>query len=123
MMFVSTILAIASKPFNGMLYDFKGKPIKGAKIYVHNPRHHAKSDNLGCFGLADVKGSDTLHIVYKGEVYDIEVNGAEGMSIKIEERRATGIEDDGLVLAGMEYVKKREYLGPLQDILLLDLIV
>ena len=45
------------------------------------------------------------------------------MSIKIEERRATGIEDDGLVLAGMEYVKKREYLGPLQDILLLDLIV
>ena len=116
-MFVSTILAIASKPFNGMLYDFKGKPIKGAKIYVHNPRHHAKSDKLGCFGLADVKGSDTLHIVY------IEVNGAEGMSIKIEERRATGIEDDGLVLAGMEYVKKREYLGPLQDILLLDLIV
>lgn len=116
MIIVSTVLVIASKPFNGMLYDFKGKPIKGAKIYVHNPRHYAKSDKLGRFGLTDVKGSDTLHIVYKGEVYDVEVNGAKGMSIKIEERRAVGIEDEELVLAGMGYVKKREYLGPLGSV-------
>lgn len=116
MILVSTVLVIASKPFNGMLYDFKGKPIKGAKIYVHNPRHYAKSDKLGRFGLTDVKGSDTLHIVYKGEVYDVEVNGAKGMSIKIEERRAVGIEDEELVLAGMGYVKKREYLGPLGSV-------
>lgn len=116
MILVSTVLVIASKPFNGMLYDFKGKPIKGAKIYVHNPRHYAKSDKLGRFGLTDVKGNDTLHIVYKGEVYDVEVNGAKGMSIKIEERRAVGIEDEELVLAGMGYVKKREYLGPLGSV-------
>ncbi|MDE6164798.1 MAG: TonB-dependent receptor plug domain-containing protein, partial [Muribaculaceae bacterium] len=116
LLIASTVLAIASEPFNGLLLDFKGKPIKGAKIYVHNPKHYAKSDKLGRFGLTDVKGNDTLHIVYKKHVYDVEVDGAKGMSIKIDEYRAMGTENEELVLAGMGYVKKREYLGPLGSV-------
>lgn len=104
--------AAASEPFNGLLLDLDGKPVKGAKVYVHNPKQYAKTDKKGQFGLTDVKPTDTIHVVVKKQVYDIAVNGSKGMRITIGEVTAKGIEDQELVNAGMGYVKKREYLGP-----------
>ncbi|MDE6503867.1 MAG: TonB-dependent receptor plug domain-containing protein [Muribaculaceae bacterium] len=104
--------AVASEPFNGLLLDLDGKPVKGAKVYVHNPKQYAKTDKKGQFGLTDVKPTDTIHVVVKKQVYDIAVNGSKGMRITIGEVTAKGIEDQELVNAGMGYVKKREYLGP-----------
>ncbi|MDE5647850.1 MAG: TonB-dependent receptor plug domain-containing protein [Muribaculaceae bacterium] len=104
--------AVASEPFNGLLLDLDGKPVKGAKVYVHNPKQYAKTDKKGQFGLTDVKPTETIHVVVKKQVYDIAVNGSKGMRITIGEVTAKGIEDQELVNAGMGYVKKREYLGP-----------
>lgn len=104
--------AIASEPFNGRLVDFNGKPIKGAKIYVYNPKQYAKSDKEGKFGLTDVKPTDTIHVMIKKMTYAVPVDGAKGMSIKVGELKATGSEDEELIRMGAGYVKKREYLGP-----------
>lgn len=104
--------ALASEPFNGLLLDLDGKPVKGAKIYVHNPKQYAKSDKKGQFGLTDVKPTDTIHVVVKKQVYAIPVNGSKGMRITVGDITAKGVEDQQLVSAGMGYVKKREYLGP-----------
>lgn len=114
---LTTLIALqASEPFNGRLFDFKGKPIKGAKIYIHNPKQYAKSDKEGKFGLTDVKPTDTLHIRVKGHTYDLPVEGAKGMSIKIEEAKAVGHEDEQLIRMGIGYVKMREYLGPISSV-------
>ncbi|MCX4258547.1 MAG: TonB-dependent receptor plug domain-containing protein [Muribaculaceae bacterium] len=102
----------ASEPFNGLLLDLDGKPVKGAKIYVHNPKQYAKSDKHGKFGLTDVKPTDTIHVIVKKKVYAVPVNGSKGMRISVGEITAKGIEDQELVSAGIGYVKKREYLGP-----------
>lgn len=104
--------ALASEPFNGLLLDLDGKPVKGAKIYVHNPKQYAKSDKKGQFGLTDVKPTDTIHVVVKKQVYAIPVNGSKGMRITVGDITAKGVEDQQLVSAGIGYVKKREYLGP-----------
>ena len=34
----------ASEPFNGIVVDIDGNPIKFAKIYVHDPKKNVKSD-------------------------------------------------------------------------------
>ena len=102
----------ATEPFNGLLIDFNGKPIKGAKIYVNNPKHYAKSDKEGKFGLTDVNSTDTLHVKTHKMTYEIPVNGSKGMRITIGELSATGAEDQELIRMGTGYVKKREYLGP-----------
>lgn len=105
-------IAYASEPFNGLLMDFKGKPIRKAKVYVRNPRYYTKTDKEGKFGLTDVQPDDTLHIVIGKVVHAIPVEGAKGMSIKIEEQRFFKEEDLELVEMGMGYVRKREYLAP-----------
>lgn len=102
----------ASEPFNGLLIGLDGKPVNGAKVYVHNPKQYAKSDKEGRFGLTDVKPTDTIHVVVKKTTYDIPVNGSRGMRITIGELTAKGYEDQEIVSMGAGYVKKREYLGP-----------
>lgn len=109
-------IAYASEPFNGLLMDFKGKPIRKAKVYVRNPRYYTKTDKEGKFGLTDVQPDDTLHIVIGKVVHEIPVEGAKGMSIKIEEQRILKKEDLELVEMGMGYVRKREYLAPISSI-------
>ena len=105
-------LTHATEPFNGLLIDFNGKPIKDAKVYVNNPKHYAKSDKEGKFGLTDVKSTDTLHVKVNKMTYEIPVNGSKGMRITVGEISATGTEDEELIKMGTGYVKKREYLGP-----------
>ena len=112
LLLATTGAAVASEPFNGLLIDLNGNPVKGAKVYVHNPKQYAKSDKDGKFGLTDVKPTDTIHVTIKKTTYGVPVNGSKGMRITIGELSAEGTEDQELIKMGVGYVKKREYLGP-----------
>ena len=116
LIFLSALLisciSYASEPFNGRIIDFTGKPVRKAKIYVKNPKYYAKSDKEGRFGLTDVQPDDTLHVVIGRKTHKIPVDGAKGMSIKIEKEQFFSEEDLKLVEMGMGYVRKREYLAP-----------
>lgn len=107
-----SISAYASEPFNGRIIDFAGKPVRKAKIYVKNPKNYAKSDKEGRFGLTDVQPDDTLHVVIGRKTHKIPVDGAKGISIKIEKEQFFSEEDLELVNMGMGYVRRREYLAP-----------
>lgn len=109
---VSVAAALAENPFNGLLLGMDGKPIKGARVYVRNPREYAKSDKEGKFGLTYVEPTDTLHIVIRKKIkYEVPVDGRKGMRIIIGDNGATAKEDEEIINMGLGYVKRREYLG------------
>lgn len=105
----AAIAAIAGEPFNGKIIDQQGQPLKGAKIWASSPDDYTKSDKKGRWGLTDVQASDTIHVKYKKQQYDIPVSGARSMHIVIlQDGKATGREDEDLVFLGDSYVKRRE---------------
>lgn len=96
-------------PFNGLITDVLGKPLKGAKIYVVSPRVYARSDKKGRFGLTDVKATDTLHVLYKKLQYTFPVEGRKSIRIKLGDQLSSeAAEDQELVFWGYGYVKRRE---------------
>jgi len=95
-------------PFNGMVFDILGKPVKGAKIYI-TPNRIARSDKKGRFGLTDVNPTDTIHVRYKKVNYDIPVAGRKSIRITLGDQLLTE-EDDELVAWGYGFVKRRESL-------------
>lgn len=104
----------SDEPFNGIIYDITGKPIKGAKIYNTNPKRFATSDKQGRFGLTDVLAKDTIHVKVKGikEWYNIPVEGRKSMKIYISDVTLPKIEEDQeLVDIGYGFVKRRESTG------------
>lgn len=112
-MLVSAFVTSAETPFNGLIQDSELKPIKGAKVWVSNPRKYAKSDGKGRFGLTDVKPTDTLHISIKKDRYDIPVDGAKSLRIIITDQKVMeAAEDSKLVDLGFGYVTRREYNSP-----------
>lgn len=101
----------ASEPFNGIVVDLDGHPIKGAKIYVHNPKKNVKSDKKGEFVLTDVTSTDTLHVKVKKKVYEVPVNGSKGKRIIVGDISTTGIETLDEKNVRTESVRDRGYLG------------
>lgn len=95
-------------PFNGLIMDVSGSPIRGARIYI-TPHLIARSDKKGRFGLTDVAPTDTIHIRYRKIQYDIPVEGRKSISIRLGDQLETR-EDEELVNWGYGYVKKRESL-------------
>lgn len=95
-------------PFNGLIKDVSGSPIRGARIFI-TPNLVARSDKKGRFGLTDVAPTDTLHIRYRKTRYDIPVDGRKSISIRLGDQLETH-EDEELVNWGYGYVKKRESL-------------
>ena len=103
----------AGTPFNGIITDPTFKPIKGAKVYVSNPKNYTKSDRHGRFGLTDVGVNDTLHIIIKMEKYVIPVDSARSMRIVISDQKVQQAkEDPELVNMGYGFVSRREYNSP-----------
>lgn len=98
------------KPFNGMVQDVLGQPMRNVKIWVTNDRQYTMSDRKGRFGLTDVKATDTLHIKYKKQRYDIAVEGRKSMRIMIADEPRVE-EDQELVDMGYGFVRRREYTG------------
>lgn len=98
-------------PFNGLVTDMLGTPLKGVKVYVLAKSYAAKTDKEGKFGLSNVKPSDTLHVEYKKEKYDIPVNGKRSMKIILGDQMTPSAEENQeLVDVGYGYVKRREVL-------------
>ena len=105
-------------PFNGIVSDISGTPIKGARIYISKARI-ARSDKQGRFGLTDVaatdtihiyfKKRDTIHIYFKKRTYDIPVEGRKSLRVRLGDQLQAQ-EDQELVNWGYGFVKKRESL-------------
>ena len=111
---VSIVMALnAQEPFNGIIYDSQGNPLKNAKIYVTNSRRYATSDKQGKFGLTDVHPYDTIHIEVKKrkEPYVIPVEGRKSMKIFLADENPRVEQDEELVNYGYGFVKRREYTG------------
>ena len=95
-------------PFNGIVSDISGNPIRGARIYV-SPGRVARSDKKGRFGLTDVRATDTIHVSYRRQTYDIPVEGRRSLRIRLGDQLQAQ-EDQELVNWGYGFVKKRESL-------------
>ena len=97
-------------PFNGLLLDLQGNPIKNAHIYLRDHRAYALSTKDGKFGLTDVKAADTLHILIKKRLYTVPVNGKKSVIIRLaDEKNIQTEEDKRLVDIGYGYVTRREH--------------
>lgn len=77
--------AVASEPFIGTLRNTRGKPIKGVKVYLHNPKDAVKSDKKGEFKIEDVASGDTIHISYKNTIHSFAVDDRQDMMFVIGE--------------------------------------
>lgn len=110
---VCAVGAFADEPFNGMVFDSKGAPVKGARIYTRNPARCATSDKQGRFGLTDVQPDDTLHVKVKKRKlpYVVPVAGRKSMKIYLADENVRSEEDEQLVSYGYGFVKKRESTG------------
>ena len=114
---VSTLFvagAIASTPFNGIVTRSDFSPVKGAKIYVTNPKNYTKTDRHGRFGLTDVAPGDSLHLTIKKSTYVIPVDSARSMRIVVADEGGikNAMEDPELVAMGYGFVNRREYNSP-----------
>lgn len=99
-------------PFNGLLLDIAGKPIKRARIYVRAPRDYALTDRQGRFGLTNVMYDDTLKILIKKKLYCVPVDGKKSMSIRLaDEKNIQTKEDQQLIDWGFGYISRREHTG------------
>lgn len=99
-------------PFNGLLSDAVGQPVKRAKVYTTSETVYTYSDKKGRFGLTDVKGTDTLHIKYKKITYDIPVEGRKSVKITLADQLNPAVqEDEEIYNMGYGFVTRREYLN------------
>lgn len=98
-------------PFNGIITDIGGNPIKGAKIFTIDRNFAAKSNKRGEFGLTNVHPEDTIHVIYKKVQYDIPVAGRKSVRIHLGDQLEAQ-EDEDLVALGYGFVKRRENLTP-----------
>jgi len=96
-------------PFNGVVSDMFGKPLKGARIYVVNSNYYTRSDKKGRFGLTNVLADDTLHVVYEKNEYKIPVQARKSICIRLGDQMIKEADEDmELVDLGYGYVKRRE---------------
>lgn len=103
----------AQEPFNGIIYDGQGKPIKNAKVYSSDARRYATSDKKGQFGLTNILPYDTIHIKVKNrkEPYVIPVDGRKSMIVYLSDENPKVEQSEELVNFGYGFVKRREYTG------------
>ena len=95
-------------PFNGLIVDINGAPVKRARIYVTNANRYALTDRKGRFGLTNVQPTDTLHVNWNGVQYAIPVDNRKGIRIRLAQTQYVAENDDELVSIGYDYVSTRE---------------
>lgn len=101
-------------PFNGLIVDLAGNPIKRAMIYVESKSRYSISDKNGKFGLTNVKAGDTIHVKYRKNYYHIPVEGRKSMKIRLgDQLELAGVQEDQVLIDyGYGYVKRRETTTP-----------
>ena len=96
-------------PFNGVVADILGQPLKGAKVWVVDPNYYTTTDKKGKFGLTNVQPTDTLHVKYKKQLYLIPVDTMKSVRVRLgDELKFDVQQDEELVNIGYGFVKRRE---------------
>lgn len=96
-------------PFNGVVADLLGQPLKGARVWVVDPNYYTTTDKKGKFGLTNVQPTDTLHIKYKKQLYLIPVDTMRSVRVRLgDELKFDVQQDEELVNTGFGFVKRRE---------------
>ena len=96
-------------PFNGVVADLLGQPLKGARVWVVDPNYYTTTDKKGKFGLTNVQSTDTLHIKYKKQLYLIPVDTMKSVRVRLgDELKYEVRQDEELVNTGYGFVKRRE---------------
>ena len=96
-------------PFNGVVADLLGQPLKGARVWVVDPNYYTTTDKKGKFGLTNVQPTDTLHIKYKKQLYLIPVDTMKSVRVRLgDELKYEVRQDEELVNTGYGFVKRRE---------------
>lgn len=96
-------------PFNGVVADILGQPLKGAKVWVVDPNYYTTTDKKGKFGLTNVQPTDTLHVKYKKQLYLIPVDTMKSVRVRLgDELKYEVRQDEELVNTGFGFVKRRE---------------
>lgn len=96
-------------PFNGILLDKTGEPVRRAMVWVDDATRYALTDRRGRFGLTGVAGNDTLNVKVKRRIYRIAVDGKKAVRIHLADYSSFETEED-LEIADLGYgfVKRRE---------------
>ena len=96
-------------PFNGVVADILGQPLKGARVWVVNPDYYTTTDKKGRFGLTNVRTTDTLHVKYKKQLYLIPVDTMKSVRVRLaDELKYEVRQDEELVNTGFGFVRHRE---------------
>ena len=96
-------------PFNGVVADILGQPLKGARVWVVSPDYYTTTDKKGRFGLTNVRTTDTLHVKYKKQLYLIPVDTMKSVRVRIaDELKFEVRQDEELVNTGFGFVRRRE---------------
>ena len=96
-------------PFNGVVADLLGQPLKGARVWVVDPNYYTTTDKKGKFGLTNVQPTDTLHVKYKKQLYLIPVDTMKSVRVRLgDELKFDVQQDEELVNTGFGFVKRRE---------------
>ena len=96
-------------PFNGIVADLLGQPLKGARVWVVSPDYYTTTDKKGKFGLTNVQPTDTLHVKYKKQLYLIPVDTMKSVRVRLgDELKYEVRQDEELVNTGFGFVKRRE---------------
>ncbi|MCM1490196.1 MAG: TonB-dependent receptor plug domain-containing protein [Muribaculum sp.] len=99
----------AVEPFNGLVVDGQGSPVKGVKIWVVNESNHSTTDKQGRFGFSSVEENDTLKMKVKKEVYKIPIEGRKSIKITLVDTKPKEYkEEPELADLGYGYIKRRE---------------
>jgi hypothetical protein len=100
---------MAESPFNGLITSLDGKGIK-AKVMIKGSDKKTISDRKGRFGLTDIKGDETLYIIFKRDTTIVELAGHKSIHIVLAEEGEVVSYDESeeLMNYGFGYVKRRE---------------
>lgn len=110
---VNDVSAQRKIPFNGILLDLSGEPVRKARVFVKSPRDYALTDKKGHFGLTDVATGDTIKVLVKKRLYHIPVEGRKSMVIRLADETVSKVEEDErLVSLGFSFVPRRERTTP-----------
>lgn len=102
----------SGEPFNGILLNFEGAPLKNVKIYTKSPDTYTTTDKKGRFGLTDVKPTDTLKFKIKKQDYFIPVEERKSIVIRLAySSEYEAKESQDLIDQGYGFVKRREFTG------------
>lgn len=111
-LFAFTTMGQHKIPFNGILLDLSGTPIRKAHVYVKTPKDYALTDKKGRFGLTNVSAMDSLKIEVEKKLYIVPVEGKKSIIIRLADtKKIETKEDQELVDIGFGFVSRREYTG------------